>query len=239
MSAPASYSREVTGLVRRRTIWLWILLLALLCAGEYVRISKQKTLEVDPLVAGKGTAYLVQAPSGALVLINTGSDASILRALGSRLPPWQRSLAAVILTDPSPNSAGGLAAVLSRYRVPLLLRSAAQGAPTREQAISAAVAQHGTHTVSAERGVRLVLGQNTSIDLLWPVHEADRGSGAVTTVVPRISYGQTALVLERGLPSQARRWLAHIAESASSGALLLSSTSPPLISDGAQVRFLK
>lgn len=83
----------------------------------YRAILAPRPLTISTLEVGKGNATLVRTQSGATILIDTGSDASILRALGTILPPWQRSLDAVILTSDKKASVGGLPDVLSRYRV--------------------------------------------------------------------------------------------------------------------------
>jgi beta-lactamase superfamily II metal-dependent hydrolase len=87
----------------------------------YRTIFATPLLTVSVLDVGEGggenSATLVRTPGGATLLIDTGPDASILRALGTALPPWQRSLDAVILTSDKKASVGGLPDVLNRYRV--------------------------------------------------------------------------------------------------------------------------
>lgn len=73
-------------------------------------------LEVGP-PAGGGDATLVRGPDGEMLLIDTGPDAGILRALGTALPPWQRSLDSVVLTSTKKSSAGGLIDVTNRYHI--------------------------------------------------------------------------------------------------------------------------
>ena len=75
------------------------------------------------LDVGKGSALLVRTPHGKTVLINAGPDASILRALGTALPMWQRRLDAIILTSGSANLVGGLPAVMGRYHVSAMEKS--------------------------------------------------------------------------------------------------------------------
>jgi beta-lactamase superfamily II metal-dependent hydrolase len=84
----------------------------------------------DPAKAGmRGSAVLVRTPSNMLVLIDTGPDASVLRALGAALPPWRRHIDAVILTGTKASSVGGLPEVESRYRVSTLVRIGGDAAP--------------------------------------------------------------------------------------------------------------
>ena len=54
---------------------------------------------------------------GHTILIDTGSDASILRALGTTLLPWQRSIDLLVLTGTSSKERGGEAALRERYRI--------------------------------------------------------------------------------------------------------------------------
>ena len=75
------------------------------------------SLKVQVLSVGKGYAVLLQRPGGQTILIDTGPDASVLRALGEALPPWQRKIDEVILTSGAAAQGGGLSAVQSRYTV--------------------------------------------------------------------------------------------------------------------------
>ena len=97
-----------------------IILLPVLIVANYLTyqtILAPQALEVVPLDVGKGSATLVRAPSGMTILIDTGPDASILRALGKELPPWQRKIDVVLLTSEKRSTAGGLPDVLSHYDV--------------------------------------------------------------------------------------------------------------------------
>lgn len=96
-----------------------LLLFVLLVANIslYRTVFAPHTLTASTLAVGKGNATLVQTPNNAIILIDTGPDASILRALGERLPPWQRTIDLVILTSTKKSVTGGLPDVLSRYKV--------------------------------------------------------------------------------------------------------------------------
>lgn len=99
----------------------YLLTLCVLIAGNisvYEMILAPQAFKLKVLDVGeKGSATLVRAPSGATILIDTGPDASILRALGKELPPWQRKIDVVLLTSEKRSTAGGLPDVLSHYDV--------------------------------------------------------------------------------------------------------------------------
>ncbi len=98
-----------------------------------------RVLTVTIFETGKGKAVLATTPSGRTLLIDNNSDASILRSLGSTLPPWRRSLDVVI-----PLKVGaGLSEVQNRYHITRLMRS-------------------------LTRGQRINFHDGTFIDVLWP-----------------------------------------------------------------------
>lgn len=102
----------------------YIILFFVLVAGNisvYQAILAPRALEMTILEAGKNNAVLVRAPYGKTILIDTGPDAGILRALGTALPMWQRNIDAVILTGTKASFVGGLPEVKSRYRISELI----------------------------------------------------------------------------------------------------------------------
>ncbi len=103
----------------------WTLLLVGLIFANvsvYKTIFAPRVLTVTVLGVGKGNATLLQTPTRKTILIDTGPDASILRALGGTLPMWRRDIDAVILTSSAAGSAGGLPSVQSRYHVSQIIR---------------------------------------------------------------------------------------------------------------------
>ena len=113
----------------RVSLWLYLLVCVGLLIGNVKvyravlapPVLKVSMLEVGPS-AGGGSAVLVQSPGGHTILIDTGPDASILRALGTALPVWQRNIDTVILTSTKSSLVGGLPEVQSRYRIGTLMQ---------------------------------------------------------------------------------------------------------------------
>lgn len=86
----------------------------------YRAVVAPHMVKTSVLAVGKSHAILIQSPNGKTILVDTGSDASILRALGSTLPMWQRRIDAVILTGTKSSLVGGLSDVTNRYHVSTL-----------------------------------------------------------------------------------------------------------------------
>src|SRR3989344_5102880 len=132
--------------------WLYILICAGLIVGNvnvYRAIFAEPVLTVTVLSVGPadkaGHAVLLRSPSGKTVLVDTGPDASILRALGSTLPLWKRRLDAAILTSTKKAFTGGLPDAPSRFRV---ARSFSTGTSFSLGAVSIAILAPATLAIS-------------------------------------------------------------------------------------------
>jgi beta-lactamase superfamily II metal-dependent hydrolase len=167
----------------------------------YREILAPPLLEVRVLDVGKGSAILVKSPSGKTLLIDTGPDASILRALGSALPMWQRRLDAVIITSPAKSAAGGLPEVTIRYRVHTLIRSA-----TRDE--------------------RFDLGGGAYVDVLWPPPTDTPLNTANGSLILRISYGTTSFLIQNTTP-RISAWLSTLDAHLPPPTVSVSSSTPP------------
>ncbi|MBI4065966.1 hypothetical protein HY412_02125 [Candidatus Kaiserbacteria bacterium] len=103
----------------------YVFLFALLIVANvnvYRMIFASRVLTVTVLEIGKGNAALIKTSTRKIILIDTGPDASILRALGDALPMWQRKIDAIILTSSAARSAGGLSSIQSRYHISKIIR---------------------------------------------------------------------------------------------------------------------
>lgn len=99
-----------------------MLLSATIVADLRQRPSTADEVRVDALGLAGSHAALVTLPRGGRVLVDTGLAPGGARAALDRLLPRDRSaLSAVLITRDAPSAVGGLAGVLERFRVPLLL----------------------------------------------------------------------------------------------------------------------
>lgn len=184
---------DAMGTPLSRTVYA-LLCVVLLAANilTYKTIFAPHVLRVHILPAGKTSVVLVESPSGRRLLINGGSDASILRALGETLSPWSRSLDAVLITSVGAKTSGGLPLVLARYHTDLLVRPESPGSATQEKVLAGAPADH---TEIGKRGTRLDLGDGAYADMLWPPTTSRpltcNGGGLVVL----LSYGRDSYLI--------------------------------------------
>lgn len=219
-------------------------LVILIAANVFVyrAVDMPRVLVITMLEVGKSHAVLVQSPSGKTLLIDAGRDASILRALGSALPAWQRQIDAVILTSSSITAAGGLPEVMSRYRISTLIRSGAQWSRSQESVLADAInAEWGLRKIIAQRGERLALGDGVYIDILWPDRDSSFARPVDGTLALRISYGTTSFLIQNNLPPRINKWLDTLDANLPLPNMSISSTTPAgvYVSNGEAVSKIK
>lgn len=161
--------------------YFYILLFCALVVANYTiykDVLAPSALEVSVYEAGKGTAALIRAPSGRALLVDTGTDASILRALGTSLPMWHRSLDAIILTSDSSKSGGGLADVQSRYHIAQVIHADGHALP------------YGTPLISEDISLTIIAPQTFTLSFGSATLLISSSTPAGTYVSNRVSFRQ-------------------------------------------------
>jgi competence protein ComEC len=185
----------------------WMVFLVLIATNALLfSIPTAHGLSVTFFDVGQGDSILIESPTGVQVLVDAGPDGSALRELGMRLPFWDRTLDAVVLTHPDQDHIGGMKDVLERYEVETIIEPGIAN-DTRAwhatlDAMQAEIDAGAVHTL-ARRGQRLELGGGVYADVLYPDKDVtnikDTNSGSV---VLRVVYGDTSFMLTGDLPTK-------------------------------------
>lgn len=210
----------------RGTLLLGILALLVCNSVLFHSLFSQPQLAVESLPSDTITPLLLHSPSGKLVLVDTGPDASILRELGTTLYPWQRTLSAVVITDPSASANGGLTSILSRYHVHEIIRSNTPGTPAFERSLASALLATQTPQVFVERGDRLLLGGGAYLDVLWPPKTHSALSAGDSALILKLNYGTTSFLFENSLSARAAAWMGVLNGGIEPPSIVLSSSTP-------------
>jgi competence protein ComEC len=190
----------------RQLLLIGVLLCAVL-ALEIIAICQMPDglLHVAFLDVGQGDAILIITPAGRQILIDGGPEPSLLNwNLGKMLPMWDRSLDLVVLTHADSDHMAGLIPVFERYKVDTALTSQAVLETDGSATWREAVAQSGAHTAIAQRGVRIIVDENTELTVLHPPSKQTGAQGHDNdlSVVLRLSYGHAGFLFTGDLEAQ-------------------------------------
>ncbi len=155
-----------------------------------------ETVTILPL--GRGMGVLATTPGGASVLLDGGDASSALdAALGSRMPFWQSSLDAVVLSDVDRGHVAGLRNLLDRDSVTRAFDPGAVYPAADYARWRAALRGVGAAEAKLRAGMHVSLDRGAMLDVILPA--ALDSSTAHTPCVVRLTLGHlSVLVVNRG-----------------------------------------
>lgn len=161
----------------------------------FVLIPKNQPpiLRVQVLDVGQGDAILVTAPNGTRLLIDTGPNQAVLRALGDALPLHVQSLDGMLLTHPDLDHIGGAVDILQAYDVSTLFVAST----TKANDTTAAIDATGVPQRTLARGDRLLLDftHNVYADVLSPEASWSPTDTNDSSIVLKLVFGETCFIL--------------------------------------------
>ena len=126
-------------------------------------------LHLTALDIGQGDAILVEAPSGATMLVDGGPDPELtLRRIGANLPFFARRIDLVVLTHPHQDHVAGLVDVLDRFRIGAILQAGIGYENPSFERLLADADRTATPIIIARAGQRIALDATTDVTVLYP-----------------------------------------------------------------------
>ena len=173
--------------------------------------GSDERLHVHFLDVGQGDAVLVVTPQGRQVLVDGGPDPiGAARAVGHRLSFWDRDLDLVDLTHPDEDHFRGLAEILDRYRVDVVLESGMDSQNPLYLEWRKAVETEGARRVTATQGQKIELGGSISLEVVNPGPHLMVGTNSDSNnngVVIRLVYGRVSFLLTADIEAEAEERL--------------------------------
>ena len=157
-----------------------------------------------------GDMILVRSPDGATVLIDGGRSAGeAVAALDSTLPFWKRSIDMVVLTHPDADHLGGLAAVLDRYNVGVVMDSASQHQSALAREWQRKLAQYPGEVIRARDGMLIGLAGGGTFEVLWAGASSPNAPINDASTVMMLRYGEVSVLFTGDISSDVETRLAE------------------------------
>ena len=205
-------------------------------------------LHVTALDIGQGDAILVEAPSGATMLVDGGPDPELtLRRLGGALPFHVRRIDLLLVSHPHQDHVGGLVDVLDRFRVGAVVEAGIPFANPAYERLRGDAARASIPVLGARAGQTLALDAHTSLEILYPspadatapLPEGDINNGSIVAVLRHGGFAalltgdaeapvEEALVSRGQLPPVDVLKVGHHGSTSSTTTALLDATRPGL-----------
>ncbi|MFM7088536.1 MAG: ComEC/Rec2 family competence protein, partial [Candidatus Paceibacterota bacterium] len=82
--------------------------------------NQNRVLTFAMLDIGQGDALFIESPTGTQILVDGGPKNNVLRALPQVMPFWDKTLDALIITNPDADHISGFDSVLDMYKVDMV-----------------------------------------------------------------------------------------------------------------------
>ncbi len=151
---------------------------------------------------GQGDAIFIETPDHRQILIDGGPSQAVLSKLGQVMPPWDRSVDAIVLTHPHLDHVAGLVSVLERYDVAAVYDGGALARTGVMDAFGDKSVAELAATDHLVAGDRIVYGAVT-LDVLAPTRSVDGTypkDPNEASVVLLLTYGDTMILLMGDAP---------------------------------------
>ena len=204
-------------------------------------------LHVTVLDVGQGDAILLEAPTGARMLVDGGPDPELtLRRLGANLPFFARRIDLLVLSHPHQDHVAGLVEVLGRFRIGGVLHAGIPFENPAHDRLMFDASASGIPVAILRAGQRIMLDPAVAIEVLYPssgdaaapLPEGDINNGSVVMVVRHGGFAALltgdaeapveSTLVRRGLPRVDMLKVGHHGSASSTTLGLLDAARPTL-----------
>jgi competence protein ComEC len=179
--------------------WMLILVLFLLFTTFFLFYldwqNSHRGFTFTMLDVGQGDALFIESPTGTQVMFDGGPSRKVLGPLTRVTSPFDKTIDALIITNPDADHIGGFLDILKNYKVDVVFESGTLTDSKIYQNLREEMKKQNIPDVLARRGMRLDLGGGVMIDILFPDRDVSEWATNDGSVVARLSYGKTSVIL--------------------------------------------
>lgn len=154
-----------------------------------------KGLTFAMLDVGQGDAIFIESPTGTQILVDGGPPRRVLSQLAREMSPFDRRIDAILITNPDADHIGGFLDVLKTYQVDKVFEPGTINDSMTYQNLEREIKNKNIPDILLKKGMRLDIGGGAWIDILFPDRDVSTWSSNDGSVVARLSYGATSVML--------------------------------------------
>lgn len=164
-----------------------------------------KYLTFAMLDVGQGDALYIESPTGRQVLVDAGPPKKVLSRLSRLMPLFDRSLDAIIITNPDSDHIAGFLDVLKVYKVREMLEAGTFNDSETYKNLKEKIKDKNIHETLARQGMHMDLGGGAYLDILFPDHDVSDWTTNDGSVVALLTYGETSVMLTGDATTETER----------------------------------
>src|SRR3989344_2748869 len=157
--------------------------------------SSNKDLTFAMLDVGQGDALFIESPTGTQIIFDAGSAHKVLGPLRKVISPFDKSIDAMVITNPDADHIGGFVDVFKNYKVEKVFESGTWNDSKTFQNLKMEIKNQNIPNILLKKGMRLNIGGGAVIDILFPDRDVSAWAPNNGSIVARLSYGSTSIML--------------------------------------------
>jgi competence protein ComEC len=157
--------------------------------------SSEKVLIFAMLDIGQGDALFIESPTGTQIMFDAGPAHKVLGPLAKVMSPFDKSIDAIVITNPDADHIGGFAEILKNYKVGAVLEPGTLNDSKTFQNLKTEIKNQKIPDILAKREMRLDIGGGAVIDILFPDRDVFDWSPNDGSIVAKLTYGKTSIML--------------------------------------------
>jgi competence protein ComEC len=206
---------ENTRKIDKFKLGFWIFLCLLIVTfgiWHSVLLNGGKQLQVSVLNIGQGDSIYIKAPNGVEMIIDGGPDQKLLSELGSVMPFFDKYIDLIVVTNPDKDHYAGFIDMLDRYKVGKVLEPGTISSTPTYHSFEEKIKEKGVEKIIAHRGQKVMLDEkrNVYLEILFPDRDASGMSTNEGSLVSKLVYGNTCMILQGDSPAEIERYLLSI-----------------------------
>lgn len=144
---------------------------------------------------GQGDAIFIESPTGTQVMLDAGPARKILGPFSKMISPFDRTIDAIVITNPDADHIGGFTDILKNYEIGAVIEPGTLNDSKTFQNIKSEIKNKNIPNILARRGTRLHIGGGAFIDILFPDRDVSAWATNDGSVVARLSCGDFSVML--------------------------------------------
>ena len=185
--------------MKNKKYWLLIIFLLLIIIDIFLITldfrHSRRVFTFAMLDVGQGDALFIESPTGTQILFDGGPARKILGPLRKVMSPFDHTIDAIVITNPDADHIGGFADILKNYEVSYMFEPGTQNSSKTFQNLKTEIQNKKIPRILARKGMRINMGGGTVIDILFPDRDVSSWSTNDGSIVARLSYGATTIML--------------------------------------------
>jgi len=186
-----------------------LIVLLIVVYGVGKQPSVDGFLHVDFLDVGQGDAIFIQTIAGNQIVIDGGPSDQVIAQLSKRMPFWDRTIEALMLTHPDADHVSGFVDILKRYEVKQVFMTEVSTDTAVYKKFIEMLDEKQVEKTFIRTGHRIWMDHSTVFDVYYPPSDIAEHKLQTndTSIVGKLIFGKTKILFTGDSSSLVERFL--------------------------------